>query len=125
MERRAPRPRQSRTTHISTVLGLAPPPPTLRYEGGGGAPPSSSVGGRSPRPSTTAGVSATASWRLHKKFFFESLQKDIADLQRGNAALKSIMHSRLHPEDTTVLLEGCDANNRRRRRWRFAPPLPP
>ena len=26
--------------------------------------------------------------RLRKKFFFESLQKDVADLQRENAALK-------------------------------------
>ena len=50
--------------------------------------------------------------RLRKKFFFESLQKDVADLQRENAALKSIARSRLRPDDATALLEGCDANDR-------------
>ena len=82
--------------------------------GGGTPPPSSLAGGRSPRPSRTAGASATASWRLCKKFFFESLQKDVADLQRENAALKSIAHSHLRQDDATALLEGCDTNDRRR-----------
>jgi len=50
--------------------------------------------------------------RLRKKFFFESLQKDVADLQRENAALKSIVRSRLKPADATVLLEQCNANEK-------------
>jgi hypothetical protein len=61
-ERRSPRPRRSCAMHISTSWAWRPPP-TIRYVGGG-HPPSSSVGGRSPRPSTTTGASATASWRL-------------------------------------------------------------
>lgn len=48
--------------------------------------------------------------RLRKKFFFESLQKDVSDLQRENAALKSIVRSRLRPEDSKPLLERCNAN---------------
>eukprot|EP00571_Detonula_confervacea_P003193 CAMPEP_0172319714 /NCGR_PEP_ID=MMETSP1058-20130122/38497_1 /TAXON_ID=83371 /ORGANISM="Detonula confervacea, Strain CCMP 353" /LENGTH=469 /DNA_ID=CAMNT_0013034827 /DNA_START=277 /DNA_END=1686 /DNA_ORIENTATION=+ len=48
--------------------------------------------------------------RLRKKFFFESLQKDVEDLQRENAALKSIVRSRLKPDDARVLLEQCNAN---------------
>ena len=94
--------------------------------GRGTPPPSSSAGGRSHMHSRTTGASATASWRLRKKFFFGSLQKDVANLQLENAALKSIARSRLHPDNTTTLLEGCEAaKNRRRRRWTFAPPLPP
>lgn len=50
--------------------------------------------------------------RLRKKFFFESLQKDVADLQRENAALKSIARSRLKPDDARELLRNCDANER-------------
>ena len=50
--------------------------------------------------------------RLRKKFFFESLQKDVADLQRENAALKSIVRSRLKPDDATALLQQCDANEK-------------
>ena len=50
--------------------------------------------------------------RLRKKFFFESLQKDVADLQRENAALKSIVRSRLKPDDARVILEQCNANER-------------
>lgn len=48
--------------------------------------------------------------RLRKKFFFESLQKNVSDLQRENAALKSIVRSRLRPEDAQPLLERCNAN---------------
>ena len=92
--------------------------------GGGTPPPSSLAGGRSPRPSRSAGTCVTASWHLCKMFFFKSLQKDVADLQRENTALKSIARSRLRQEDT-ALLEGCDTNDRRRQRWSFAPPLPP
>jgi len=50
--------------------------------------------------------------RLRKKFFFESLQKDVADLQRENAALKSIVRSRLKPDDARALLSRCNANER-------------
>mmetsp|Transcript_5115 Transcript_5115/g.10013 ORF Transcript_5115/g.10013 Transcript_5115/m.10013 type:complete len:516 (-) Transcript_5115:448-1995(-) len=50
--------------------------------------------------------------RLRKKFFFESLQKDVADLQRENAALKSIVRSRLKPDDARALLSRCNANGR-------------
>lgn len=50
--------------------------------------------------------------RLRKKFFFDSLQKDVSDLQRENATLKSIVLSRLNPDDANTLLEGCDANER-------------
>lgn len=50
--------------------------------------------------------------RLRKKFFFESLQKDVADLQRENAALKSIVRSRLKPDDARSILAQCNANER-------------
>ena len=48
--------------------------------------------------------------RLRKKFFFESLQKDVSDLQRENAALKSIVRSRLKPDDARAILSTCNAN---------------
>lgn len=50
--------------------------------------------------------------RLRKKFFFESLQKDVADLQRENAALKSIVRSRLKPDDARIILNQCNANEK-------------
>ena len=50
--------------------------------------------------------------RLRKKFFFESLQKDVSDLQRENAALKSIVRTRLKPDDATALLSQCNANEK-------------
>jgi PAS domain S-box-containing protein len=50
--------------------------------------------------------------RLRKKFFFESLQKDVSDLQRENAALKSIVRSRLKPDDARALLSQCNANEK-------------
>lgn len=50
--------------------------------------------------------------RLRKKFFFESLQKDVADLQQENAALKSIVRSRLKPEDAQAILSTCNANDK-------------
>lgn len=50
--------------------------------------------------------------RLRKKFFFESLQKDVSDLQRENAALKSIVRSRLGPDDARTLLSQCNANEK-------------
>lgn len=50
--------------------------------------------------------------RLRKKFFFESLQKDVADLQHENAALKSIVRTRLKPEDAQAILSTCNANEK-------------
>jgi PAS domain S-box-containing protein len=49
--------------------------------------------------------------RLRKKFFFESLQKEVVDLQRENQALKDIVRSELEEEGRT-LLEECDANEK-------------
>lgn len=49
--------------------------------------------------------------RLRKKFFFESLQKEVVDLQRENAALKDIVRSKLS-EDGTKLLEECSASEK-------------
>lgn len=47
--------------------------------------------------------------RLRKKFFFESLQKDIMDLQRENAALKEIAKLKLDDSISKPLLDDCDA----------------
>jgi PAS domain S-box-containing protein len=47
--------------------------------------------------------------RLRKKFFFESLQKEVIDLQRENAALKDIVRSQVDDEEGRKLLEECDA----------------
>jgi PAS domain S-box-containing protein len=47
--------------------------------------------------------------RLRKKFFFESLQKEVIDLQRENAALKEIVRSQVSDEEGQLLLEQCDA----------------
>jgi PAS domain S-box-containing protein len=49
--------------------------------------------------------------RLRKKFFFESLQKEVVDLQRENQALKDIVRSELE-EEGRELLEECDANEK-------------
>jgi PAS domain S-box-containing protein len=49
--------------------------------------------------------------RLRKKFFFESLQKEVVDLQRENAALKDIVRTQL-AEEGQKLLEECDAMER-------------
>jgi PAS domain S-box-containing protein len=49
--------------------------------------------------------------RLRKKFFFESLQKEVVDLQRENAALKDIVRTQL-AEDGKTLLDECDALER-------------
>jgi len=48
--------------------------------------------------------------RLRKKFFFESLQKDVTDLQHENALLKEIVRRRLKPELSKGILEKCKAN---------------
>jgi len=49
--------------------------------------------------------------RLRKKFFFESLQKEVVDLQRENSALKDIVRSEL-ADDGKKLLDECDAMER-------------
>lgn len=49
--------------------------------------------------------------RLRKKFFFESLQKEVVDLQRENAALKDIVRTELD-DDGKKLLDECDAMER-------------
>ena len=48
--------------------------------------------------------------RLRKKFFFESLQKDVTDLQKENALLKEIVRNRLKPEVAKGILDQCKAN---------------
>jgi PAS domain S-box-containing protein len=50
--------------------------------------------------------------RLRKKFFFESLQKEVMDLQRENRALKDIVRSQLNDEEGQKLLSECDANQK-------------
>jgi len=47
--------------------------------------------------------------RLRKKFFFESLQKDVMDLQRENVALKEIVKIKLEPASAKKLLADCKA----------------
>ena len=47
--------------------------------------------------------------RLRKKFFFESLQKDLTDMQRENAALKEIVRTKLDSETSANLLANCHA----------------
>mmetsp|Transcript_8954 Transcript_8954/g.13184 ORF Transcript_8954/g.13184 Transcript_8954/m.13184 type:complete len:577 (-) Transcript_8954:585-2315(-) len=48
--------------------------------------------------------------RLRKKFFFESLQKDVLDLQRENFVLKDIVQKRLEPDVAKKVLESCKAS---------------
>lgn len=48
--------------------------------------------------------------RLRKKFFFESLQKDVMDLQQENMVLKEIVRSRINPTDSKAILDSCKAN---------------
>jgi PAS domain S-box-containing protein len=50
--------------------------------------------------------------RLRKKFFFESLQKDVSDLQKENVALKEVVRTKLEPEKAKALLDNCDAIER-------------
>jgi len=47
--------------------------------------------------------------RLRKKFFFESLQKEVMDLQRENAHLKEVVTENIDEENAKEILEGCDA----------------
>ena len=47
--------------------------------------------------------------RLRKKFFFESLQKEVIDLQQENSMLKEIVRQNLKVEDSKSVLDECDA----------------
>lgn len=47
--------------------------------------------------------------RLRKKFFFESLQKEVMDLQRENQRLKDIVRVNIDGENSKKILEECDA----------------
>jgi PAS domain S-box-containing protein len=47
--------------------------------------------------------------RLRKKFFFESLQKELMDLQRENYVLKDVVKEHVHESDAQKLLAECDA----------------
>lgn len=47
--------------------------------------------------------------RLRKKFFFESLQKEIMDLQRENLQLKEIVKENMPEDEQKRILEECDA----------------
>jgi len=47
--------------------------------------------------------------RLRKKFFFESLQKDVTDLQKENMALKEIVRSRISSKEAKPILDCCKA----------------
>jgi PAS domain S-box-containing protein len=50
--------------------------------------------------------------RLRKKFFFESLQKEVMDLQKENNALKEIVRGHVDSEEGRNLLATCDANEK-------------
>jgi PAS domain S-box-containing protein len=47
--------------------------------------------------------------RLRKKFFFESLQKEVMDLQRQNAALKDLVKTKFAAEESKKVLDTCNA----------------
>jgi PAS domain S-box-containing protein len=47
--------------------------------------------------------------RLRKKFFFESLQKEVNDLQRENNSLKDLVKKHFNAEDAKQLLSECNA----------------
>lgn len=48
--------------------------------------------------------------RLRKKFFFESLQQEVMDLQQENMALKEIVRNHMEPAQSKPILESCTAN---------------
>ena len=50
--------------------------------------------------------------RLRKKFFFESLQKEVMDLQRENELLKDIVRMDIGGDTAKEILESCDAVQR-------------
>jgi len=47
--------------------------------------------------------------RLRKKFFFESLQKEVTELHKENAALRDIVRTEIEGEEGRLLLEQCNA----------------
>ena len=47
--------------------------------------------------------------RLRKKFFFESLQKEVTDLQKENLRLKDIVKKKLSPDVSKKILSECNA----------------
>lgn len=47
--------------------------------------------------------------RLRKKFFFESLQKEVTDLQKENLRLKDIVKKKLSPDVSKKILSECTA----------------
>ena len=47
--------------------------------------------------------------RLRKKFFFESLQKEVMDLQKQNLLLKEIVRTEINEDDSKKILAECDA----------------
>lgn len=50
--------------------------------------------------------------RLRKKFFFESLQKEVTDLQRENTILKEIVRSKIRPPAKAMeVLEECKSKD--------------
>ena len=50
--------------------------------------------------------------RLRKKFFFESLQKEVMDLQRQNSALKDLVKTRFSFDESRKVLDTCKASDK-------------
>jgi len=50
--------------------------------------------------------------RLRKKFFFESLQKEVVELQKENAALRDIARTEIEGDEGRELLEQCNASRK-------------
>lgn len=50
--------------------------------------------------------------RLRKKFFFESLQKEVMDLQRENLQLKEVVKQNMEGEEGRKILEACKATDK-------------
>jgi len=50
--------------------------------------------------------------RLRKKFFFESLQKDVIDLQKENMALKEVVRTRIKADEAKKILGSCNATEK-------------
>ena len=50
--------------------------------------------------------------RLRKKFFFESLQKEVMDLQRQNSALKDLVKTRFSFDESRKVLDTCKASEK-------------
>lgn len=48
--------------------------------------------------------------RLRKKFFFESLQKEVTDLQKENLVLREIVKSKIGKDQADTILKDCKAN---------------